>query len=183
MSTLTDILQQSIDGDEQSQRTLYEQYRTKWYMLSMRYGKNKEQSDDIFQEGLIQVFKDLHQYDPHRGAFSTWSSRLFVNAALKYLKKHTWATSMNDQEELSEYEDQNESILDRLASKEVSQLVQQLPVGYRVVFNMYAIEGYKHHEIAAHLGITVGTSKSQLSKARKELRNQLESLFKITHYE
>ena len=149
----------------------------------MRYGKSKEQADDIFQEGLIKVYKDLYQFDSNRSAFKTWSSRVMVHAALRYLKKYTWVDTLTLQDEACQYEVQDESIYSSLAAKELTKVVQQLPIGYRLVFNMFAIEGFSHKEISLELGISEGTSKSQLSKARKYLRTKLESQLKITSYE
>ena len=143
-------------------------------MLSLRYGKNKSQADDIFQEGLINIFKDLHQFDVSRAAFGTWSSRVMINAALRYLKKYNWIDSFTDLDHALDKGDQSETVYEQLAAKELTQLIKQLPLGYRLVFNMYAIEGFSHKEIAEELGITVGTSKSQLSKARAQLRRVLE---------
>ena len=174
MDQLNKIIQASINGDQASQRKLYEQHRTQWYMTSLRYGKNKTQADDIFQEGLIQIFKDLHQFDHNKALFKTWSTRVLINAALKYLKKYNWIDTMSDFENSYHLEDQNETVYDKIATKELTQIIQQLPLGYRMVFNMYVIEGYSHKEIAEQLEITEGTSKSQLSKARRELRNVLE---------
>lgn len=161
-------------GDQAAQRQLYEQYRTRWYMISLRYGKSNVQADDIFQEGIIQIYKDLNQFDPKRGAFSTWSSRVLVNAALRYLRKYNWTNTLNNEGEMNLVESSDETVYQKLAAKELTALIQKLPVGYRLVFNMYVLEGFKHHEIADKLGITTGTSKSQLAKARKQLKTMLE---------
>jgi len=172
---LDHIITKSADGDERCQRILYDKYRVMWFMTAMRYGKNKQQAEDIFQEGLIQIFKDLHQFDSKRAAFNTWSSRVMVNSALRFLKKHAWKNMVSEQEQAYQIEDKDENIMQKMSAKEITALVQKLPLGYRLVFNMYVIEGYKHNEIAKKLGVSVGTSKSQLSKARKVLRNQIES--------
>jgi len=151
-------------------------------MIAMRYGKNKFQADDIFQEGLIQIFNSLHQFDQNKASFSTWSTRVLINAALKYLKKYNWIDSFQNMEDSMVEEDQQETIYQKLAAKELVDLIQKLPLGYRLVFNMFAMEGYTHKDIAKELGITVGTSKSQLSKARNTLRIQLEILLNDSHH-
>ena len=174
------IISKSIKGDEKAQRQLYELHRTRWYMISMRYGKNKMEAEDIFQEGLIGIYKDLHQYNNKKASFNTWSSRVLINAALRYLKKNNWMSSLRDLEPEMNTADENEMILDQIASKELTHMIQKLPIGYRLVFNLFALEGYSHKEIANKLGIAEGTSKSQLSKARKQLRAILESQLKIT---
>ncbi len=183
MEKIQHIIKKAVAGHEKEQRMLYDEYRTRWYMLSLRYAKNSSQADDIFQEGLVQIFRDLHQFDITRSAFTTWSCRVLVNAALKYLKKHNWVNTLSDQEESNYYADESETIYDKLATKELTMLVQQLPLGYRIVFNMSVIEGYTHKEIAKELGISEGTSKSQLSKARRTLKKQLENLLITNSHE
>jgi len=182
LENTTKLIKKCIRGDQTAQRRLYELHRTRWYMLSLRYGKSKTQADDIFQEGIIQIFNDLRQFDSERGAFTTWSSRVLVNAALRFLKKHSWLNAISQDDQFIEIESNDETIYQQLAAKELTQLIQKLPVGYRLVFNMYVLEGYKHREIASELGITEGTSKSQLAKARKQLKAMLEGQL-IHNYE
>jgi len=184
LNNLSHIIKSCTEGDDKAQRSLYDIYKTKWYMTSLRYGKNKSQADDIFQEGLIQIYKDMHQFDHTKSAFTTWSSRVLVNAALKYLKKYNWIDTISEFEEASEIaQNGEEDIYQKMASKELTAMVQKLPLGYKLAFNMYVIEGYTHKEIAKALDISIGTSKSQLSKARKALRQQLESQLNYSGHE
>ena len=180
MKTLNTIIKQCIEGDETAQRELYVMHRVKWYMQCLRYGKNRYEADDILQEGLIQIYKDLHQFDEKRAGFMTWTSRLISHAALRYLKKNSWQNTFVDIDEVSNFAETNEAIHQKLNAKELTALIQSLPLGYRIVFNMHEIEGYNHPEIANKLNITIGTSKSQLSKARKMLQKKLE--FQLTEY-
>ncbi len=180
MENLSNIIKNCIRGDEKAQRDMYLGHRVQWYMQCLRYGEDKFEADDILQEGLIQIYKDLHQFDERKASFATWSSRVLSHAALKFLKRHRWNKAFTDIDSIDETADQEELVYDKLAAKELIQLLQQLPLGYRVVFNMYVIEGYKHHEISKGLGITIGTSKSQLSKAKKMLREKIE--FHLTEY-
>lgn len=168
------IISKCLVGDDTAQRELYDRYRVKWYMLSLRYSNSRDEANDIMQEGLICIFNDLHQFDGARGKFSTWSCRVLVNAALRYLKKHSWNAMVSYLDHLDDITSQEICIVDKLSAKELTALLQTLPTGYRIVFNMYAIEGYSHKEISKHLGIAEGTSKSQLAKARKALREKLE---------
>ncbi len=177
---LVHIISKSVKGEEKAQRHLYELHRTRWFMISMRYGKNKMEAEDIFQEGLIRIYKDLHQYNVKKAKFITWSSRVLINAALRYLQKNSWMMTISDLDPVMNTADENDMILDRISTQELTQMIQKLPIGYRLVFNLFAIEGYAHKEIANKLGITEGTSKSQLSKARKQLKKILESQLKIT---
>lgn len=168
------IISKCLEGDDSAQRELYKLYRVKWYMLSLRYSNSRDEAADIMQEGLICIFNDLHQFDSNKGRFVTWSSRVLVNAALRYLKKHSWNSMISYLDHLDDITSNEVTIVDKLSAEELTTLLQKLPTGYRIVFNMYAIEGYSHKEIANHLGIAEGTSKSQLAKARKALREKLE---------
>lgn len=174
MKPIETIIANSVIGQEVAQRELYLLYRVKWYMVSKRYAKNNAQADDIFQEGLIQIYKDLHQFDAKRASFDTWSYRVISHAALRYLKKDRKHQAYAGLELIEEVEDNSETIFDQLAAKELTQLLQTLPTGYRIVFNMYVLEGYSHKEIAKQLNITDGTSRSQLAKAKRMLKEKLE---------
>ena len=177
MQSDNDLIKNILHGKKSAERTLYERHRQRWFRLALRYGKNRVEAQDVFQEGLINIFKDLHQFDSERGEFPHWSNRVLVNAALRFLKKNQWQNTFADLKVAENEQEISESILDKMAAKELVQIIQQLPLGYRIVFNMYVIEGFSHKEIAAHLEITIGTSKSQLSKAKKALRNILEDFF------
>lgn len=161
-------------GEKWAEKSLYERHQQRWFRLCLRYGKNRMEAMDMLQEGLIEVFKDLNQFDSKRGTFVHWSNRVMVNAALRFLKKNQWQQNFTDLEEVENEAEVSEDALDKIAAKELIQLIHQLPLGYRIVFNMYVIEGFSHQEIANYLNITTGTSKSQLSKAKKALRKKLE---------
>lgn len=170
------IIRKCLRNKAQAQRELYELHKVKWFMICLRYAHNKMEAEDMLQEGLISVFKELKQFDPNRATFSAWSNKVMVNAALQHLRK--WE-KLNFTEGVEAYENQlstNEDIFDTIGAKELTALVQKLPEGYRVVFNLYVIEGYKHKEIAEMFSISENTSKSQLLKAKKMLRNQLEKV-------
>lgn len=170
------IIKKCLRGNRQAQRMLYENYKVKWFMISLRYASNKAEAEDMLQEGLISIFRDLKQFDPGKAAFSAWSSKVMVNAALQYLRK--WK-KLNFNQSLDGFEDQlsyKDDILGKIGAKELTALVQELPEGYRTVFNLYVMEGYKHREIADMLSISENTSKSQLMKAKNMLRNRLEKV-------
>jgi RNA polymerase sigma-70 factor (ECF subfamily) len=175
-----DIIKKSIEGDASAQRKLYEQHRVQWFMICLRYAMHKMQAEDIFQEGLIQIYRDMHQFDPQKSQFITWSSKLIVHTALRFIKKDHWKNSFQNLDDYHHLEDDQENIYDKLTAKELTLMIQQLPTGYRLVLNTYSLEGFKHHEIANLLEISEGTSKSQLSKARKYLKKLLEQQFKIS---
>lgn len=166
-----------LQGDKKAMEELYQRHEQHWFRLCLRYGKNRNEAHDILQEGLIMVFQDLKQFDINRGEFKSWSNRVMVNSALRYLKKNQWQQAFEDLEMVESKQDFSESIFEKITAQELTRIIQQLPSGYRVVFNMYEIEGFSHQEIADILNISVGTSKSQLAKAKKLLRQKLEILF------
>lgn len=145
-------------------------------MICLRYAPNRAEAEDMLQEGLINVFKELKQYDPEIAAFSAWSNKIMVNAALQHLRKWKKLAFTQDVEDYENDLAYGDDVFDTLGAKELTAFVQALPEGYRVVFNLYVLEGYKHREIAEILGISENTSKSQLLKAKKMLRNQLEKV-------
>lgn len=163
-------------NNTQAQRTLYEKHKVKWFMICLRYAQNKTEAEDMMQEGLISIFSDLKQYNPDRASFSAWSNKVMVNAALQHLRK--WK-KLKFNHPADDYENQlvhESDVIEQIGAKEITALVQELPDGYRVVFNLYVMEGYKHREIAEMLSISENTSKTQLLKAKKMLRNQLEKV-------
>lgn len=145
-------------------------------MICLRYAQNRAEAEDMLQEGLIGVFNNLKQYDHEKASFSAWSNKIMVNAALQYLRK--WK-NLNFNRDIDDYTDQlsyAEDVFESLGAKELTSMVQKLPDGYRIVFNLYVVEGYKHKEIAEKLSISESTSKTQLLKAKKMLRTQLEEV-------
>lgn len=172
------LISKILLGEKWAEQQLYERHERRWFRLCLRYGKNRVEAMDMLQEGLIAVFKDLYQFDSKRGTFEHWSNRVMVNAALRFLKKNQWQQTFVDLESVENEPEISEDALDKIAAKELIQLIHQLPLGYRIVFNMFVIEGFSHKEIAEHLNITTSTSKSQLSKAKKALRQKLEYYLK-----
>jgi len=163
-------------NNSQAQRALYEKYRVKWFMICLRYANNKSEAEDMLQNGLISVFNSIKQFDHKKATFAAWSNKIMVNASLQHLRKwrkFDFTQSIDDYENNISYQ---EDVYDSLGAKELTSLIQKLPDGYRIVFNMYVVEGYKHKEIAEILNISENTSKSQLLKAKKMLRNQLETV-------
>lgn len=164
-------------GERIAIKKLYDLNETYWFRLCLRYAKNRSEAQDIFQEGVTKVFHNIQKYDPSKGNFNGWSNRVIVNEALKYLKKHHWQHTFEDLDGVQNQISDTEDILGKITTKELVEVIQKLPTGYRVIFNMYVLEGYSHKEIAAELNISLGTSKSQLSKARKALQQKIKILF------
>ncbi len=164
-------------GDQQASKLLYQRHESYWFAICLRYARNRSEAQDYFQEGVIKVFQVLDKFDVERGTFKSWSNRVLVNELLKYFNKQKWQQSFGDLEQAAYKAGEGETINDAISAKELTALIQKLPTGYRMVFNLYEIEGYSHKEIATQLQISVSTSKSQLSKAKRMLREQIKVLF------
>lgn len=168
-----DLLEGCIRGDRRFQRGLYDRFASKMYGVCLRYAANAEEAEDILQEGFIKVFRKLDSFRSE-GSFEGWIRRIFVNTAIEHYRKKVYLQPITDQEETT-IEGKYLSVLDSLAEKDIINLVQQLSPGYRTVFNMYVVEGYTHKQIAEQLGISEGTSKSQLSRAKQILQGLVQT--------
>jgi RNA polymerase sigma-70 factor (ECF subfamily) len=143
--------------------------------VCLRYTSDRETARDLLQEGFIKVFTSLHSYSG-TGAFGAWMRMIFVNSALEYLRKNDVMYHSEDIDEVSEWASEEETAVSKLAADDLMQLIQKLPDGFRTVFNMYAIEGYSHKEIADILNITESTSRSQYVRARQWLQEQIKRM-------
>lgn len=160
-------------GKPVAQRKLYELYAGKMMALCLRYARNREEAEDILQEGFIRVFRKIDTFKG-QGSLEGWVRRVITNIAIRQYQKNARIHIVVGLDEI-EYE-LGASYLDQeFATADLLAMVQRLPDGYRMVFNLFAIEGYSHIEIAEKLDISVGTSKSQLARARKALRIMLEA--------
>ncbi len=177
MNTELKLIRKSRLGNRKSQESLYLKYKTKWFMICLRYAIDKSQAEDMLQDSLVNIFSKIKQYDSSRGNFSQWSYRIVVNSCLICLRKWEKLTFDENHQNFNEKIDNFTNVYDVLGAEELIKLVQSLPTGYRLIFNMYVLEGYKHREIAELLDINIGTSKSQLAKAKKILRSKIELLF------
>ncbi|MBD0279806.1 MAG: RNA polymerase sigma factor [Bacteroidota bacterium] len=153
------------------QYELYQRFAPKMYGICLRYAGSAEEAEDILQEGFIKVFKKIESYRGE-GSFEGWIRRIFVNTAIEQFRRRNYLQPITEREE-NTVEGKYLSVLDNLAEKDIIGLVQQLSPGYRTVFNMYVVEGYTHKEIAEALGISEGTSKSQLSRAKLILQDMV----------
>lgn len=165
----SDLIEGCIRGDRRMQEELYKRYAPKMYGVCLRYASNAAEAEDILQEGFVKVFKKIGSFR-QEGSFEGWVRRIFVNTAIEHYRKKIHLQPITDYEENS-IEGKYISVLDTLAEKDIIELVQQLSPGYRTVFNMYVVEGYSHKQIAEALGISEGTSKSQLSRAKQILQD------------
>ena len=164
-----------IDGclrqNRQAQQSLYQRYAGKMYALCCRYVKDRMEAEDVLVMSFTKIFERIGQYKGD-GSFEGWIRRVVVNESLTYLRKNKNMYLETDIEE-AVYEPDYQKLENELEANDLMKLIESLPVGYRTVFNMYAIDGYNHQEIAEQLGISENTSKSQLSRARALLQKRL----------
>ncbi|MDR1918246.1 MAG: sigma-70 family RNA polymerase sigma factor [Tannerellaceae bacterium] len=165
-------------GEPWACKEIYDTYAPAMMSVCMRYVNNRETARDLLQEGFIKVFQKKHTF-LNTGLFAGWLRRIFVTTALEYLRKNEASKPANLLEDYSDrlYE-MDESALDRLSAEELLACIARLPDGYRVVFNLFAIEGYSHQEIAGMLGISEVTSRTQFIRARSALQKRVQSLIK-----
>jgi len=167
----SDIIKGCIEGDRRMQETLYNRFSSKMYAVCLRYATNAAEAEDILQEGFIKIFKKMDTFRSE-GSFEGWIRRIFVNTAIEHFRRRKYLTPVTEKEE-NTIEGKYISVLDELAEQDILNLVQQLSPGYRTVFNMYVVEGFTHKEIGDMLGISEGTSKSQLSRAKVILQDMV----------
>ncbi|GLR18382.1 RNA polymerase sigma factor [Portibacter lacus] len=154
-------------GNRKAQKALYDFYSPILFGICRRYLKNTADAEDVFIHGMFKIFDNIHKYKGD-GSFEGWMKRIMVNESLMHIRKHK---KLNLTVEWSQVNDsQDPVILDQLAEEDIKDIIMELPEGYRTVFNLYVIEGYKHREIGEMLGISINTSKSQLILAKKKMR-------------
>lgn len=170
-----ELIHGCLKGNPIAQRLLYETYSSKLYVICLRYSKNEVEAQDILQDSFVKIFTKLDTYQ-NNGSFEGWLKRIATNTSIEYYRKKFNLEQVDDIQfnpYLSIDSDKS------LEVEELLKMIQELPEGYRVIFNMYAIDGYTHKEIADKLNISEGTSKSQLSRARAYLQKKLKEKFDL----
>ncbi|MDR1718997.1 MAG: sigma-70 family RNA polymerase sigma factor [Dysgonamonadaceae bacterium] len=159
-----------------ARRQLYERYAPAMMGICARYSDSLSSAEDILQEGFYRIFTKIDTYKGE-GSFEGWMRRVFVNTALEMLRKTRPVISMEMVEETLFFETFDVSVLDRLTADEICKYISELPAGYRTVFNLYAVEGYTHEEIAEMLHIESSTSRSQYHHARALLQKKIKQFY------
>ncbi len=174
-NNLSKLLKGCLKGNRKSQDTLYTMYYGYAMSVCLRYSRDRQEAIEILNEGFFKVFTKIDKYTNGQ-SFKGWLRRIMINTAIDYYRKNEKHFHSVDisyaKDEWQEYD-----IIDTIAEQDIIALVQSLPPSYRVVFNLYVIEGYKHEEIAEQLNISVGTSKSNLSVARNKLKRAIRSQY------
>ena len=173
-----------MKGDRKAQLMLYEQFADAMMAVCYRYTKSRQDAEDVLQEGFVKVFTRMHQFK-FDGELAGWIRRIMVNTAINYLKKNSkYQSEMAFTDDVMHPVSTDEPVV-RMNAKELALLIIQLPTGYQTIFNMYAVEGFSHGEIAEMMGINEGTSRSQYSRARSLLitwMNKESNPEKISNY-
>ncbi|UII77944.1 RNA polymerase sigma factor [Flagellimonas sp. HMM57] len=164
------LIKKASAGNPQAQKFMYDKHAPKMLGICRQYIKDLQFAEDTMIKGFVKVFQNLDSFQ-HKGSFEGWIRKIMVRESISYLRKRQFVVYDDEvYEQKDQEQDSDTSLLD---VEYVQQLIDKLPEGYRMVFLLNAIEGYKHHEISEMLGISVGTSKSQLFKARKMLQEVL----------
>lgn len=165
------LIKSCIKGNRKAQQNLYDLYAPKMFGICLRYARNYHSAEDILQDGFLKVFKYLKNYKG-TGSFEGWMRRIFVNVSIEQYRKVSTMYPVVDIADVDlRYDEIN--VIDELEVKDILNLVNQLADGYRIVFNLFVMEGYTHNEIGKMLGISEGTSKSQLARARSILKKKI----------
>jgi RNA polymerase sigma-70 factor, ECF subfamily len=167
-----ELIELAVENNRHAQQKIYSKYAPKMLSVCRQYVKDVHQAEDIMITAFMKVFTSLKNFE-HKGSFEGWIRRIMINECISFLRVHKKVKFLEDEIIVDETYNNIES---QLSIDDIQSLIDQLPDGYKMVFNLYVIEGYKHHEIATMLGINEGTSKSQLSHARKMLQDQINKL-------
>lgn len=166
-----ELIKGCINEERASQQKLFKAYAGKMLVVCMRYTRNRQEAEDILQDGFVRVFDNIRKFS-FNGSFEGWVRKIMINCALRNYRKSSY---QKEQIGIADDYDMptNATVIEKLSEQELLALIDELPEGYKMVFNLYAIEGYSHKEIAEMLVINEGTSRSQLNKARKYLQKKL----------
>ncbi len=177
MSNLEDVIKGCILKKRKAQKELYEFYSPMLLAVCSRYVSDKSEAQDILQDAFIKVFNNIKEYNG-KGHFENWMRKIAVNTAITHFhkeKKHYYHDELNKLENSSDNAT-NLNPIKELEAKELIKIIKKLPSGYRTIFNLYAIEGYKHREIAEKLNIEESTSKTQYLRAKNWIIKEMKKL-------
>ncbi len=170
------LIAMAVGNDRQAQQAIYSKYASKMLSVCRQYIKDIQYAEDVMITAFMKVFANLKNFE-HKGSFEGWIRRIMINECISYIRANKRISFLEDE---SYSEDAFNNIESNLSVDDIQAVIDSLPDGYKMIFNLYAIEGFKHREIADMLGINEGTSKSQLSHARRILQDQIT---KMRNYE
>ena len=166
------LVKECVSGNLIAQKKFYDLFAKKMMGVCLRYSNNYEEAQDVLQDGFIKIFNKLPDFQS-KGSLEGWIRRIMVNTALDAYRKAKKHQNNVDVDAVSYLLDSNDYTLEEINAQDLMKIIQSIPDGYRMVFNLFAIEGFSHKEIAEQLGVTESTSKSQFSRAKKMLRKIL----------
>jgi RNA polymerase sigma-70 factor (ECF subfamily) len=175
LEDLKQIINDCAAGKLKAQEQLYRMLAPKMFGVCLRYAKDSTEAEDNLQDGFIKVFQHIKKFR-HEGSLEGWVRRIMVNVSLEKFRKQN---ILHPVEDISSFEGQtsNDTIIENISAQEIIELIQQLPPRYRMVFNLYVMEGMNHREISQEMEITEGTSKSNLARAREILKRRVTTLY------
>lgn len=171
------LIKKAVANNREAQQLLFERFSPKMLGVCRQYVKDMHHAEDLLLQGFLKVFTNLHTFK-NEGSFEGWIRRIMVNTCITYLRKKNVIDTTDEDYVFNDEATEN---LENTSVEDIQKLIDQLPEGYKMVFNLYAIEGYKHSEIAEKIGISESTSKSQLFKARKLLQENYKKMNKAVY--
>jgi RNA polymerase sigma-70 factor, ECF subfamily len=166
------VIDLAVDNNRQAQHQIYSKFSPRMLSVCRQYVKDLHEAEDVMITAFMKVFTNLRHFE-HKGSFEGWIRRIMINECISYIRVQKQMKFIDDE---TYFDETVNDIENQFSLDEIQFLIDSLPDGYKMVFNLYVIEGYKHHEISQMLGISEGTSKSQLSHARKMLMDQINKL-------
>ncbi|MEI6681292.1 MAG: RNA polymerase sigma factor [Bacteroidota bacterium] len=170
-----ELILQCLRQEVSAQRTLFNWLAPKMYPLCLQFVNNRDEAEDILQTAFLRVFTNLHKYR-FEGSFEGWVRRIIINTAINFIRQQCYVNHDVNVEQLGNGDSVCEDALSKMSAKEILSILQTLPGGHWEVFRLHEIDGYEHKEIGMMLGISEGTSKSQLHRARISIRRKLRGL-------
>jgi len=170
--TEEELIKKCTSGDILAQKKFYEKFAGKMIGVCLRYMNGDDEAQDVLQDSFIKIFNKIGEYKS-KGSLEGWIRKIVVNTALDHIRRNKKYINNVEIDSVSYFLEETNFIIENLNANDLLKIIHQLPAGYRMVFNMFAIEGYSHREIASQLNITESTSKSQYSRSRKMLRDML----------
>lgn len=168
-----ELIKRCIKGDRHAQEFLYNQFYKDLYLIAMRYLSDHHDAEDVIIQSFTRVFKSLKSFSfKGQGSLGRWVRTILINESIRLLNKRSLIQFNEDIKHL-EYQNSDANGLQQMQASDITRMIEKLPTGYRTVFNLFAVEGYAHKEIAEMLGISESTSKTQLKKARNHLMNNI----------
>ena len=167
--------------NRESQKSLYKEFYAYGMSICLRYAENRDEAAEVLNDGFMKIFKNIQKFDLKR-PFKPWLRTIIVNTAINHYHQKQRELAM-EEIDVARHKVEQESVLSGITYQEIILMLRKLPPSYRTVFNLYVIEGYKHEEIASMLGISVGTSKSNLFKAKEHLKKILNNFFETENVE